>query len=408
MKILYVVTCFLLISSTVLGQNGESAAYLELVDRDSEKIRDYLGVNDDLKVVALGEFSHGVSNIYDIKFHLIEALVSDPDKPLLVGIEAPWPEVQLINEYLLGNRQDLNSILKRLFFFSLNSEEFRDFILHIEDLNRSRADSAPILFFGFDIQSPYLSLKNIRKNHLKEKRPSDQNERLAANIDTLLSYFTSLSNEVYNHAFSPEDFEVIRKLSSPILELSEGDHNVKLKKNLKNYSYFLELNDPEKTEWDVNKMSLIRDSLMSETILDEITNKNRLLIIAHNDHIRLTKNKHSKTVGMYLSDELGSSYLSIGALAEEGTYTAYDPSKGEISESIQLMKDSLSFEYQFSDVNSNNLLIDTKKATLPHTFGKYRSLPFGSVDEQFIESNPLLDFDFLVYLQKESGITILP
>lgn len=407
MKLLYLITYFLLITSTVLGQKTPVGSHLELADSDSEKIRDHLGINDDLKVLALGEFSHGVSNIYDIKSHLIEILVSDSNKPLLVGIEAPWPEVQLINEYLLGKRQDLNCILKQLFFFSFNSEEFRDFILHIKDLNRSRANLTPILLFGFDIQSPYLSLKNIRKNLLKEDSRSDKNERLAANIDTLLSYFTSLNNEVYSHTFLPEDFELIRELSSPILKLQERSSNIVLDKNLKNYSFFLELNDPDKAAWDVEKMSLIRDSLMSATILDEITSKNRLLIIAHNDHIRVTENNHSKTVGMFLNDEIGSSYISIGTLAAGGTYTAYDPSKGKMSKSNQLMKDSLSFEYQFDDPGINTVLIDTKNAS-PRGFKRYRSVPFGAIDKQFIDSDPLLDFDFLIYLKNETGINILP
>ncbi|MEJ6982228.1 erythromycin esterase family protein [Pedobacter sp. P351] len=75
-----------------------------------------------------------------------------------IGLEAPYAEVEDLNQYILLGGGDLNGILKSFRQHTYETSEFRDIVDYIKNFNKT----VKVLFYGYDFQSPYKVLKNLR------------------------------------------------------------------------------------------------------------------------------------------------------------------------------------------------------------------------------------------------------
>ncbi|MCF0069465.1 erythromycin esterase family protein [Dyadobacter sp. CY261] len=356
-------------------------------------IRQRIGHN--YQVLGIGEQSHGTSEFFTARILLIKALASDPSLKK-IGLEAPMAEVDGLNDYIRTGAGDLKSVLRS---FRLYGYECQEFVELVEEVRRiGNVDKRKLQFFGFDMQSPFQSLRNIADSGM----PSDA----ADSLKKLLHDYELLSNDIYNHSFNEGDFAELTALSNHVMGKVQLK-NEQVKKSIRSYRQFLLLNNPKHAHArDVQ--SEIRDSLMAENVLAEVKPGEKIILLAHNAHLQKTPNIFSKSVGYYLSRKLQTGYQCIGMTTSAGFYTTFTPAAGRITSTNPVVAgDSTAFEYHFAKLNkpvywfkTSELKAGSQNIQFPH---RYRLLVYGLADNQFFEGNVLNDFDYVLHIRQTTG-----
>lgn len=356
------------------------------------------------KVLAIGEQSHGTSEFFKIRTSLIK-MQADGQQLTKIGLEAPMAEVDLLNQFIAGAGGNLKEILRSFRLYSYECSEFADLVETVKTINLNKSEK--IKFFGFDAQSPFQALKNMFDYNLKNKIGSEDS------LKKLINNYTLLNNELYAHAINKETFDELNTLSQHIISWYETQPETfqksrLLKKSINNYKQFLMINNPYITNHEIAVQSVIRDSIMAINVLSEITDQDKIIILAHNAHVQKTSNVYSKSLGYFMSEKLGAHYKCIGSSTSTGFYTAFSPTAGKITDKNKIQPgDPDTFEFYFSKIEKPVFFLNT--ADVPRqlknvpTPTKYRLLPYGYTENQFSPGNMLLDFDFVLHIEQTTG-----
>jgi erythromycin esterase-like protein len=373
------------LDSADLAGEGNVAIMSKVLDRE-------------FQVLGIGEQSHGTSEFFAARLLLIKALATDRTLTK-IGLEAPMAEVEKLNGYLHDGRGDLKAILRSFRLYGYECQEFVDLVEGVGRIGKARGSD--IRFFGFDMQSPFQSLQNLRESGVTTD--------VSDSLQKLLHYYELLTNEVYNHNFNTADFEELKTLSDQVLGklATSAQTNEMVSKCIRNYRQFLLLNDPKYVSAQ-DVQSEIRDSLMAENVLTEVEAGKKLIILAHNAHLQRTPNAFSKSAGSFLSQKLGVTYQCIALTTAHGSYTAFNPELGHITDKNKVIAgDSTSFEYHFSKLGQPVFYFRTaplkqklRGVRLP---GRYRLLVYGLSLNQFFDGNLLADFDDVLHIRQTSG-----
>jgi erythromycin esterase len=355
----------------------------------------------DFKVLGIGEQSHGTSEFFKARMSLIKSLLKY-NKLTKIGLEAPFAEVEKLNSYILHDKGDLREILRSFRLFNYECNEFVDLVEGVKLLNGS--SRKPITFFGADMQSPFQALQNLSELCKSGDRAA------ADSIKMLIEYYRALDNQIYNHSFSRKDFTELSGLSDRILKYLSGNKSFCIEKdfiqkNITNYKQFLLLNNPANA---YETQATLRDSLMAENIISELKSGDKIVVLAHNGHVQSTPNVYSRSMGYFLSRRLGVQYQCIGLTTSTGYYTAFTPAAGKITNKNRIpVGEAGTFEYEFSKTGEAVFFFNTSTVRKHHVGGvlpdKYKLLPFGLVDQPFISSNLLEDFNYVLHIEKTFG-----
>ena len=358
-------------------------------------------LSSNFRVLGIGEQSHGTSEFFKVRMSLIKSLIKSGGLTK-IALEAPFAEVENLNEYILHGNRNLGQILKSFRLFNYECKEFVDLVENVKGLNKST--NHPLTFLGIDMQTPFHALQNISESC------GENGSATTDSIKKLTEFYRLLDNEIYNHSFNKEDFAELSALSDNLIKNLAGGQanclkNRLIEKSIKNYRQFLLLNNPQNS---YEAQATLRDSLMAENILNELGPTDKIVVLAHNGHIQRTPNAYSKSMGLFLSQKLRTQYQCIGLTTSTGFYTAFTPATGSVTDgnSIPIGGDG-TFEYEFSKMQKPVFFFNTsvvKKlndgAILPN---KYKLLPFGLVDQPFISGNLLEDFNYVLHIEKTSG-----
>ena len=112
------------------------------------------------RIVGLGEATHGTSEFFQMKDRMVRYLAMQKGFTIF-SIEANMPEAYRLNDYVLNGVGDPNVLLKGMNFWTWNTQEVLDMILWMRQYNLS--GKGRIEFTGFDMQTPTLSLENVRQ-----------------------------------------------------------------------------------------------------------------------------------------------------------------------------------------------------------------------------------------------------
>lgn len=358
--------------------------------------------NDDLKflskvigsskIVALGENSHGSSEIFKIKSRLVKYL-KENDNFNVFSIEANMPEAYNLNNYIIQGKGNPIDLIKGMHFWTWQTQEVLTMIEWMKTHNNKSAQN--ISFTGFDMQYSGSSVQII--------------EKMFENNSYTLILFSKLKEE-------------LKKIesSSPIIPLNVKDNISKLTTELKSKVKYLKISK-EEIDWLIQNIKLIeqyadiqdqsRDTYMTENIL-WIKSQNldsKIVVWAHNSHIKETGNR----MGRYLADSLKSDYLSIGFSFFEGDYTAFGEN-GLTSYKAQNAEPG-SYEYLFNEVEEPMFLLDLRpiknsnqellKSLFQNSY--FRRVGALKTTNEFYKTDLIDDFDIIVFIKKSSNSILL-
>ncbi|MFI6084065.1 erythromycin esterase family protein [Streptomyces sp. NPDC051217] len=277
-------------------------------------------VLDGVRIVGLGESTHGTREFFQLKHRLLEYLVTELGFTTL-AMEASASAGPAVDAYVRGGVGDAAQVLTGLGFWTWRTEEVLDTIEWMRTYNDGRPDGEKVRFAGIDPQRAGDSLAvleafltSVAPDRLPAlhsalgvlataypgSRP-DPEQKLMREAVNLLEY-------VRDHESTPAGAVAVRHarilVRAADLVTRNGQHP-----------------DPERT------VSAARDQYMAEAvgeILDDPAA--RVVLWGHNSHVakgRTADDAASPPLGRHLRERYGDAYYAFGLLFGEGSFRAH-------------------------------------------------------------------------------------
>jgi erythromycin esterase len=355
------------------------------------------------KVVALGEVTHGSSEIYKMKDRLVRYLVQNKGFDIF-ALEAAMPEAHEISQYTIHSQGDPKALLKGMHFWVWQTEEMLTLVNWMKAYNDTHSEK--IQYTGFDIQFYEGALKNIEKFSAYELPAKDITEL----SELLLAVKTRTAKEKSGHTI------VSRKQRERISVILS---NAKKTSN--------KISDEKQRSWLLQNIGIIeqyldkrytnRDKFMAENV-SWINNQypdTKIIVSAHNRHI----NDRGDELGSYLSKELKDNYTTFGFGFYQGTFTGLDNSlKKESLNSPQIAQiaGEGTLEYLLNSLDIPIFILDLKKIKgeknaladwLVKDVVKFRNTGAVALKREFWDAKISDDFDYLIFIRDSSASKLL-
>ncbi|MSU00409.1 erythromycin esterase family protein [Tissierella pigra] len=311
-KRLTILTLVVIIFTTFMGTgaNTESNLTTELkenliplktVEAESgfEDLMPLKEILKDKRIIGMGEATHGTSEFFKMKHRMFEFLVEEMGYRVF-AIEGEFGGSQVVNEYILYGKGDINKSLEAMNFWIWSTEEVVDMIEWMKKYNDDPNNKRKIKFYGFDIQSADNSLSYVL-DYL-EKVGSNNIDGYRKGIKTLEEIYAELkeNKDEYIKNSSVEEYDLIFQHAVVI------DQWIDLQRTKERFE--------------------TRDHYMTENIkwILDYENKHygndKIMLWAHNGHI--SKEFIKLNIGKRLKDLYNDDYYSLGFDFYEGDFIA--------------------------------------------------------------------------------------
>ncbi len=259
-------------------------------------------LDDNIKVVGLGEATHGNSDFQDLKLEVLKTLV-EKNNLKNFAIEADFGEGMIINNYIHGNKKDEN--ISRIFSFNIyHTKNMNDLINYMFDYNQKVNDEDKLSFYGFDMQNPEKSMELIldfckENNILKEK--------------DLEKEFSFIKDEKFKISQIKDKEDLLLEIKAHADALSSPNAKI-VSRALTNVLYSLKYYELDFN--DYAKVNNVRDKFMAENVewisdFEKSKGNDLLLISGHNGHLSKSE-KFYEPMGSHLKKIFGEKYFIIG------------------------------------------------------------------------------------------------
>ena len=261
-----------------------------------------INLEDNVRLVGLGEATHGNSDFQDLKLEVLKTLV-EKNNLKNFAIEADFGEGMIINNYIHGNKRDEN--ISRIFSFNIyHTKNMNDLINYMFDYNQKAKDEDKLSFYGFDMQNPEKSIELIldfckENNILQEKDLQEE--------------FSFIKDEKFKISQLKDKEALLLEIKAHTDALSSPKARI-LSRALTNV-----LDSVKYYELDFNdyaKVNNVRDELMAENVkwisdFEKSKGNDLLLISGHNGHIAKSE-KFYEPMGSHLKKTPEEKYFIIG------------------------------------------------------------------------------------------------
>ncbi|HEU4470670.1 MAG TPA: erythromycin esterase family protein [Flavisolibacter sp.] len=352
-------------------------------------------------IIALGEPTHGTSEVFTLRLRLLKYLVEQQGFTTLM-LEDELPEAGLINDYVLYGRDTAVSLVKKLLFPVWQNEEMVALIEWMRTYNQTH--DKKIQFRGMDMQS----VRVARQNLLRFGRDNDPT--LAGQVEELAKMTGRLSKN-WESGQRPLIKDSLVKLTENIQAHFESrlqDYGKKAQPDTLNW---MQLNLAilaqyyPNMDWEMS--SDYRDSCMAQNIIDYYRQypDTKMLIWAHNSHV----SRAGGMMGYWLNRYFKKRYFNIGFATSEGTYTAsVDVAKTSWKAYNLEAPYAGTLEYYLQEAGSNYILPlpggdeENRDGAWMGKKLEMRSIGFRGQEDQFSPVVPLEEFDALIFMKKTS------
>ena len=264
------------------------------------KVTDEL-VNKDVKIIGLGEASHGNREFQELKLDVLKTLVRDNGVSALC-FEMDYGEGVLINDYIRGRSDmSLEELFSHISFGLYHTEEIKELIEWMREYNADSKDGY-LEFYGFDIQNPEVDIYVISEYAKKHNIPLES-QTINAFLANEFQFKDDRMNEIFDilPAFRDELTGEKYEDSWDTCRILKCVDNVFLAKKLAAIP-----------SADSTGYGTYRDSAMADNVLDIYKSVGYPIMIAgHNGHVGYA-GSYVKTMGAYLKESLGEDYFVIG------------------------------------------------------------------------------------------------
>jgi erythromycin esterase len=268
-----------------------------------------------VRVVGLGEATHGTREFFQLKHRLFEYLVTELGYSVL-AMEASESAAPAVDAYVRDGVGDAATVVAGLGFWTWRTEEVVALVEWMRSYNSDRPAAEQIGFVGIDPQRSSASVSAVRE-FLAESVP----DRLAAFEEG----FGFLSDAQPGSAPDKEQV-VVREAKQlmPFLEAKGASAEVLLHARILERAGDLvsrakENKDPAET------LFAVRDAYMASAVgrLADEDPTRRIAVWAHNGHLAAgRRTPELRPMGQHLRERFGAEYYALALLFGSGAFRA--------------------------------------------------------------------------------------
>jgi erythromycin esterase len=375
-------------------------------------------------VVGLGEGTHGTREFFQMKHRIVQHLVTKMGFTHFT-IEATSLEADELNRYVQGAGGNPKSLLSRLYFWNLRSQEVLDVIEWLRAYNSTVPTASRVQFSGFDIQYVAAPMDSVTA-FIQRLDPGS-----AAYISSRFGCIAPFRNTL---AIPGKPWAAYLTLSADArAACATGLGEVYSLLDSKRAAFAAA--EPARFEGALHAARLVQqfeamlaagsNSLSSNYARDKAMAENvqwqrqqagpgaKIIVWAHNDHV----NNVANWMGGHLRKAYGSEYVSLGMLFGDGAFNAVNA--GDVRANSVIGHPSGVLERYFVGAERPIMLFDARQVSaggdlaLPLS-GPIRMRSIGSSYEA--SSSGLYyhtvrlptDFDILLFINTTTATTLLP
>ena len=340
-----VVACFTLLSGCGVTSKSVSAD-LSYTNSDISAI----SFSPDIKVVGLGEASHGVSEYQEMKSDIFKALVQSNGCQTFI-IEGDFGGALKVDTYINGGSGSAEEVVKEIGFSIYHTQEMVDLIEWMRFYNETALPENKLHFYGMDVQR-FDNSKEYLFSTLNQSVPE-----LSAKYLEVLAQFTDENISL----LSKDDFiNGKNTISKLIEEMDSVESDIVSLVGQTTFDFARECANTIYACCDVqsnDNYNATRDKYMFNKVkwFLQYGNESVLFINGHNGHIGETSVAGYTCLGELLSDDLGNSYYSIGTDAQ---ITRFNSQKENNEFEIVEVSNQNDLNSQFEHSDTNQYFID--------------------------------------------------
>jgi erythromycin esterase-like protein len=288
----------------IIAESARPLDYAQIVD----------AVPDDVRVVMIGEASHGTYDFYRHRAEISKRLIEQKGFTI-VALESDFPDTERVNKYVTNKSRDNNvnqslSEFSRYPLWMWRNTVMTDFVdwLKWQNLNSSSSSSHPTRIFGLDIYS-FESSKQAVLQYIEQHHPS-----LYEHCKKTYEFGEYASSGVRLSEIVLKELDYLASRGQVSEELFSAIHNAKIVRAAAKYG--------RSSSWNVRDTAMMEGL---EHIIDRYGGK--VIIWAHNSHLGDASKTDSKdsgeiNLGQLVREKYGSRCMNIGFTTYTGTVTA--------------------------------------------------------------------------------------
>lgn len=279
----------------------------------SSKFERFCAALDGVRVIGLGEATHGQHEAFELKRELTLHWVREHGVRL-VAYEATATRARATAAYVQGESDDLDAAVKGLGMLIWAIEENATFLRELREWNLGVEPSERVRFVGIDVQDPSAAAERLAELLPDEAEMLAAARAIAAELGPAVSKLWS--GEI-------EDYESLSKRTGELVERlgARADLPSEARVRLTEFRHGVEMfRSPGGRDLALAKL------LLAE--LDAAGPDTRAVVWAHNGHVTRAPLSYLASdelaMGGHLGAALGEQYYALGFLFGEGEFQAND------------------------------------------------------------------------------------
>ena len=326
-----------------------------------------------VKVVGLGETTHGTREIFQMKHRLLEFLVTEMGFNTF-AVEASFAACQPINDYVLYGKGDRATVLTGQWYVVWDTEVFSDMLDWLRAYNQKVPDEKKVKFQGLDITRNEIGREAVL-DYLRKVAPgrlsvtgtlfealAKEEAKWPMRIDeetkkTLLLLLPQLQ-EVIDHLMANKNSFVSGS------SLSEFEQALQYTRVMKQFilDNAADLLPPLQAKGTGRSISMAENLIYC---VDRAEPDAKFIISAHNGHIIVADDSiEEPTLGSCLRAKYGPEYFAFGFEFNQGSFHTRtelpDKLLGDLKEVTLLPAAAESLSWYLSHTNMNVLILNLR------------------------------------------------
>lgn len=356
-------SCFSLIAVISFTVFMSGCGKGEPLDNAEENIStvDTMNIPDDVKVIGLGEATHGNVEFQELKQQVFETLVKNENVRVFV-LEGDFGGGQQINNYILHGEGSAEAAVNSLDYPIYKTQQMIDLIEWMYDYNETVKKDEKIRFYGNDMQRYDFSKKNLLDYYAVVDK---------AAADKYSDQLKHVSNETMRD-LTTEQLEKVDKTIKDILQDLQSNEAKYLEHSSSDEFAFATAyaqNMKQRTQLFLSEENYtnLRDQYLAENLqwimeYEKKRGNEKVFFSGHNGHVEKTSASPAgyKSMGNYLDEEYGTKYFAIGTDFINSKFQAKNDDSG--NRKTFTVKNHHDLVDAFSEVEPNTFYVDFEKS----------------------------------------------
>lgn len=272
---------------------------------------------NDVKIVGLGEATHGTREFFQVKHRLVEFLVTEMSFTVF-AMEASHAACQPINDYVLEGKGERAAVLAGQHYVAWDTEEFSALLDWLRAYNTGVSDDRKVTFLGLDV-----TFNDYGRQAVLEYLSRVAPDRIAA-TDALLGI---LAREEAKWPMRIDDEseaavkEVLPELRELIMYLGENRDELVSRSSAAEFDRILMFTRVMPQLWTGGSPG--RSRHMAENLLRHLDRQSpgaRVVVWAHNGHVGVeTPPGGERRMGQVLHKRFGDAYFACALEFHQGS-----------------------------------------------------------------------------------------